>query len=203
MKLLNLGCGNVRPTGSWINMDTLYEQLTAHPHGGPALDNLKQEPNYIDHDMLNFPWPFMDGEFDGVLASHVFEHFECQDVLRIAQECARVLAPDGVLRVSVPNASYFRFVYPRDCRANWMELFGEGNDISHNETYMAVALFFAQHKQVYTKDALWCQLVQAGFNYNRVYETLPGQTVSESDAGVAMADLDNRNKFSVYMEARK
>src|SRR5205807_4114927 len=45
--------------------------------------------------------PFGDASFDGIVASSVFEYLV--DVQRVAAELARVLRPDGVLLLTVPN----------------------------------------------------------------------------------------------------
>lgn len=48
--------------------------------------------------------PFADGSFDGVLMSEVLEHVE--DDRRALGEAFRVLAPGGILAISVPHASF-------------------------------------------------------------------------------------------------
>ena len=45
--------------------------------------------------------PFADGSFDGIVASSVFEYLD--DVPRVAEELFRVLRPDGILLLTVPN----------------------------------------------------------------------------------------------------
>jgi len=47
---------------------------------------------------------FADGTFTEIYASHVLEHFDYRDALMVAlREWFRVLAPSGVLRLSVPD----------------------------------------------------------------------------------------------------
>ena len=47
---------------------------------------------------------FADGSFDEIYASHVLEHFDYRDALfQALNEWRRVLAPGGVLRLSVPD----------------------------------------------------------------------------------------------------
>lgn len=203
MRLLNLGAGSVRPATPWLNVDGLVAQLTERADGGPALAGLLAEPNYLDYDLAQTPWPWPDASIDGILASHFFEHFDTQDALRMMKECRRVLVPGGVLRVSVPDAAYFRQVHADDCRENWMQLFGEGNDVSANETYMAVALFYVQHLQTYTEDALWCQLAEAGFTDVAIRRVGATETAAGTEAARMTAALDNRVRFSLFMEAVK
>lgn len=196
MKLLNLGCGYPRLEGEeWVNLDTLRSQL---PAGSVELANLNAEQNYIEHDITT-PLPFDGDTFDGVLASHVFEHFDCQQAVRIMAECKRVLKIGGVLLVSVPNASYFRKVYHEDRNRNWKRLFDVEDEPNPIPTFFEAALWFDQHKAIITEDALWCYLKHAGFPY-------PFALFSEgSHEGPlqAMIEYLNRRKFSLEMAAVK
>ena len=215
MKLLNLGCGGTRHLSpEWLNVDDLYNHF---PHGHPERELLRgrldAESNYLNMDISNPWWPGYDPKetinwFDGILCSHVLEHFDAQETVQILRECYRCLKPGGTIRVSVPDAAYFRQVYPRDCRANWPELFEEPNDKSDNQTYFAVALYFHQHKQVMTFDTLWCHLVRAGFEVPRVYSVGSGEYGGfaddpMTDARRILAEQDNRRKFSIFAEATK
>lgn len=204
MILLNLGCGATRPGEPyWLNVDTLYAQLAVHPCGEGPLRMLKQERNYLDYDLHQMPWPWEDASVNGILASHFLEHFDCQEALCVLREGHRVLAPDGVLRISVPDAAYFQQVHPHDRRENWMALFGEGNVHKDHpaQTYMEIALFMAEHKQTFTEDALWCQLTQAGFSI--VQRATYGNAMRDALSARELARHDNRSKFSLYMEAVK
>lgn len=81
---LNVGCGR-RYIQSWTNID-LYSA----------------SPDVLPHDLTR-PLPFPDATFDLVYHSHVLEHFARQDGERLIQECVRVLRPEGILRVVVPD----------------------------------------------------------------------------------------------------
>jgi SAM-dependent methyltransferase len=50
--------------------------------------------------------PFVDGAFDGVLASNLFEHLT--DVAQAFSEAARVLKPGGTLVITVPMEAGFK-----------------------------------------------------------------------------------------------
>lgn len=54
----------------------------------------------IQFDLDEHPWPLEAGEFEGVIASHVFEHLD--DVEGALREAARVLRPGGWLELDVP-----------------------------------------------------------------------------------------------------
>jgi len=81
-----LHIGGKQPRDGW-------EILDVNP--GPLVDH---QGNAID------PGQFADGSFAEVYASHVLEHFDYKDALTTAlREWHRVLAPGGVLRLSVPD----------------------------------------------------------------------------------------------------
>ena len=85
MRRLNLGCGHDYKPG-WVNLDR-------DPRCGAD----------VAHDLDDLPYPFADGEFEYVYASHVLEHVE--DLFATLAEIERVLEPGGTLHVRVPHFS--------------------------------------------------------------------------------------------------
>jgi len=92
MKCLNLGCGT-RFQSDWINLDSV-----AHAEG------------IIKHN-LQKGIPFEDDSFDVVYHSHVLEHFSQADGQKFIQDCYRVLRPQGILRVVVPDLEQIARTY--------------------------------------------------------------------------------------------
>lgn len=84
MKYLNLGCG-AHFHSEWTNVDFVStgEGVIAY--------NLTQGV------------PFADNSFDVVYHSHVLEHFTRQEGKKFALECCRVLKPNGIIRIAIPN----------------------------------------------------------------------------------------------------
>lgn len=80
---LNLGCGRF-PMAGWVNVDLL-----------PSL-----APDVVCH-LDRFPYPFADGAFERIFASHVLEHLN--DPLGAMRELHRLLRPGGELVVKVPH----------------------------------------------------------------------------------------------------
>lgn len=84
---LNLACGfkveNKFPK-PWLNVDL----------AGEAADFI------CDITRLPAEW---SNKFDEVRASHILEHFFLKEMGQILQEWIRVLAPDGILRIIVPD----------------------------------------------------------------------------------------------------
>jgi predicted SAM-dependent methyltransferase len=87
---IHLGCGK-RLMAGWLNVDCFR---------GPGIDLI------VD---LRSPLPFADGSARMIYSEHVLEHLQLEDAQRLLRECKRVLAPDGILRIGVPDAEiYFK-----------------------------------------------------------------------------------------------
>lgn len=83
---LNLACGSTFVTGDgWTNLD--FAPLA---------------PEVVQADLLA-PLPFADNSAELVYSSHFFEHVPRRSVPRLLDECFRVLAPSGTVRIVVPD----------------------------------------------------------------------------------------------------
>jgi SAM-dependent methyltransferase len=80
---LNLGCGRMSYPDA-VNLDAVAM---------PGVD--------VVHDLAVAPWPFDDETFAEVWASNIFEHIA--DPLQFMAECWRILEPDGLLLLLVPD----------------------------------------------------------------------------------------------------
>jgi predicted SAM-dependent methyltransferase len=92
MKYLNLGCGD-RFHPSWINVNFI-----------------STGKGVIAHD-LKRGIPFPNNFFDVVYHSHVLEHFPKEEAEPFIRECDRVLRPQGILRVVVPDLEQIAKIY--------------------------------------------------------------------------------------------
>lgn len=84
MKLLNLGCGSTFHP-AWVNVDMV---------------SCSPDVQICD---LRKKLPYPDDYFDVCYSSHVIEHLKHGEVKRILAECWRVLKPQGIIRVVVPD----------------------------------------------------------------------------------------------------
>lgn len=85
-KYLNVGCGShYQVSPEWTNLDFVAES-----------------EQVIAHNLLK-GIPFPDQSFDLVYHSHVLEHFSKEDGKMLIEECFRVLKPNGVVRIAIPN----------------------------------------------------------------------------------------------------
>ena len=212
LKLLNLGCGDVRPPLPFLNVDNLADTLDPNNrYHAPVLQWIANEPNYMHFDLRERVWPWESDSIDGIACNHCMEHFDAIDLQRMLKECYRILKPGGVMRVSVPDASYFRLVHADDNRENAKQLFGEENRHPDYETFMGWALFlYDDHRQVFTEDSLWCTIVNrecprnGSFAPEDVVRTAyrrtsrPGHYCAEQ-----VAKIDFREMYSLFVEAFK
>jgi predicted SAM-dependent methyltransferase len=93
MTYLELGSGGEKPQHSAI---TEFESVNII-----TLDYYS--PAEVKHNMCKFPYPFKDKQFDGVLLSHVYEHFTAYEGIRILEECHRILKPNGRIVIYCPH----------------------------------------------------------------------------------------------------
>jgi SAM-dependent methyltransferase len=92
VRCLNLGCGE-RFHPEWVNLDL-------HP----------ANPSVQEWD-LQKDLPFPDGSFDVVYHSHVLEHFSKGEGLKFLKRCWRVLRPNGIIRVAIPDLEQIARLY--------------------------------------------------------------------------------------------
>ena len=95
MKILDLGCGENKVPNS-IGLDNV--QL-------PGVD--------VEHDLLDFPYPFDNESIDKIYLRHVIEHFTIENINLILDECNRLLRKDALLIITVPHVfSISAFIDP-------------------------------------------------------------------------------------------
>lgn len=110
---LHLGCGPYNTPQGWINLDGSWNAwLTKHPFIRKTLAllrimpikqlNIKWNPDIIIHDVRK-TLPFPDNSMNAIYSSHLLEHLHLENAKALLKECYRVLKPNGVLRIVVPD----------------------------------------------------------------------------------------------------
>lgn len=108
---LNLGCGSHTPS-NWINVDyALGVKLAKVPLLSKfGITQLKWDKNIFLHNLLT-PFPWETNSVDIIYSSHTLEHFTREDGYRFLKECHRVLRPDGIIRIVVPDLKLLVYNY--------------------------------------------------------------------------------------------
>jgi predicted SAM-dependent methyltransferase len=151
---LNLGSGfNTHP--SFINVD-----LTAarHIHYRRPVNDLR---------------PFADNSVDLIYVSHCLEHFPHAQVDSVLKEWYRVLKPEGILRIGVPDFEKLLEVY----HANNHDIESIQEVLMGGQTY---PLNF--HYCTFTKRSLTDRLKKCGFKEARIWQRGADELSNLSDA---------------------
>ena len=110
---LNIGCGPIQPDG-WVNVDGSNRAWLAARLS--PIDKMLTRAGILSPTefgphikILNLykSLPYKNDCVSCIYAGEVWEHFEYQDAVRLTDECFRVLAPGGVLRICVPDGIVF------------------------------------------------------------------------------------------------
>lgn len=114
---LNIACGQGLQAG-WTGFDIVGKEKVAVPEGA----------EYIQHNVLTFPWPIASGSVDEAECSHFVEHIphqvhwfgyplEKDGLFMFMEEVYRVLRPEGTITITCPYYLSQRAVQdPTHCR---------------------------------------------------------------------------------------
>lgn len=161
MLRLNLGCGWRDFGENWIHID------------GGNYPHIKSK----DITKLNYE----DNTVDLIYASHVFEYFDREESTKVLKEWFRVLKPNGILRLAVPNFKQIAKLYTEGkfpLRSFLGPLYGKMEmGMKGGETGEII-----YHKTTYDFEELSLILKNAGFKETRIYEwqnTPPHDTIDD------------------------
>jgi predicted SAM-dependent methyltransferase len=213
MLRVNIGCG-ATPTPGWLNLDNSPTvRIARHDWLLGALRKF----GVLKGEQLRFAetaraadirWldatqelPFADDSVEVLYSSHMLEHLDGEEARAFLREVRRVLLPDGVVRLVVPDLQRLVDEYNADADA---DRFVRG-------TYLAVprprgitqrvrAMLYGhrEHHWMYNAESLSSLLVEVGFRAPRILR--PGETTITSPGQL---DLRERASESLYVEARK
>jgi SAM-dependent methyltransferase len=118
---LHLGCGS-RLIDGWINVDYAIGARLAKI---PLLRTVARKAGLIRHRWdhriyihdLRKPFPWRTSTVDVVYSAHTLEHLSKEEGLRFLKECHRVLRPQGILRIVVPDLARFIGKYAKGALA--------------------------------------------------------------------------------------
>jgi len=144
---------------------------------------------------LRKPIPFPDNSVEKIYSSHLLEHFSYPNpMLDLLWECNRILQPNGIVSLAVPNARIFLDAYydDRDFDAGKYCAYDVGLTYKNRMNYVNfIAYLGGAHKHLFDGESLTSILQEAGFN---------DVNLREFDATI---DLEERRHGSIYAEGVK
>ncbi len=189
IRRLNWGCGQSGEPG-WINSDV---------KDGPGID--------ISAD-IRAGLPLADGFLDYAVSIHALPEIPYSDIVPVLQELRRVLKPGGVLRLVLPDLeknihAYLHgdrtFFCPPDSERGPEFIGIPDEDVASLGGKLVVQLiWYGYVRTLFTADFVEELLRKAGFG--EVHHCAYRATCSPY---VGIADLDNRENESLYVEAVK
>jgi hypothetical protein len=101
---IQYGCGLCAPEG-WMNFDASYTLLFERiPLVGKLYTKNRQRfPASVRYGDIVKGLPLPAGSASGIYASHVLEHLAYEDCVQALRNTHRLLSPNGIFRLVVPN----------------------------------------------------------------------------------------------------
>ncbi|MDD2524064.1 MAG: methyltransferase domain-containing protein [Endomicrobiia bacterium] len=146
--MLHLGCGR-NYFNDWINIDN---------------------NSYNDIQKLDLHWdvrkklPFKDNSVDFIYNEHFFEHLSIEESLSVLNDFKRILKPNGVIRISMPDLDEIVQIYlnphykPEDFSAVM------GTELLTKAEFLNVYFRWWGHQWLYNWEELERRLKAAGFS---------------------------------------
>lgn len=188
---LNLGCG-YRYHVSWTNIDFVSTGEGVQAHN------------------LLLGLPFQNESFEVVYNSHVLEHFTKDDSKKFLTECLRVLQPNGILRVAVPDLEQIVREYLK-----YFELALQGNkEAGQNYEWILLELYdqvvrnksggdmarYILQKQIPNESYIFERIGEEGRNLRKTYFESLNYKVTQN---IEPLKQDNRNIIKKYFSYLK
>lgn len=213
LKRVNIDCGQT-PTPGWLNYDnSLSVRLARYP----LLATVVEKLGLLGDDSKRFisfarnsdiAWadatrriPLPDNSIEVIYTSHMLEHLDRVEAKLFLQEAYRVLAPNGIIRIAVPDLKKIveKYIVEGDA-----DSFIERTLLTRQRPKLLLDkvryLIIGDRHHLWMYDGLsLCRLLSAiGFRDPRIVE--PGSTTISNPGTL---NLHERADESVYVEASK
>ncbi|GBU25056.1 glycosyl transferase [Fibrobacteria bacterium R8-3-H12] len=136
--------------------------------------------------------PFPKDSVSKIYSSHFLEHLTFRECQIFLQECLRVLVPNGIFSICVPNARIYIEAYIKNEKLDDSKFYISGfNNTTKIDYVNYMAYMDGHHKYMFDEENILCILAKAGFREVklRCFDNL--------------LDLEGRNFESIYAEAIK
>ncbi len=136
--------------------------------------------------------PFPDNSVQKIYSSHVLEHFSYPDLVKLLGECLRVLVPNGVFFVCVPNAKIYISAYVNNEDLDSTQFYESAFHGNSRIDYINYTAYMGgHHKYMFDEENLPSILKKVGFTSSGL-----------RDFDVEL-DLAERRFESIYAIAKK
>jgi SAM-dependent methyltransferase len=211
IKRLNVGCG-ATPTPGWVNYDN---SISIHLAGWPVfirflirlgllseqqkrfISIIKQNGIRYANSVKRIPEP--DRSIDVLYTCHMLEHLDRQEAALFLTEARRVLAPNGIIRIAVPDLKFHIENYLKERNG---DAFIENLRIASArprgffDTIKHIFVGERHHLWMYDGESLCRLLSNSGFSNPRILK--PGETTIPDPGHL---DLAEHAPESVFVEA--
>lgn len=180
---LHIGCGTNYFDG-WINIDN-------------NSDNNIQKLD-LNWDLRN-PLPFNENSVDFIFNEHFLEHLTVEEGVKALKDFKRVLKPDGIIRIAMPNLIDCIKTYNNP---NWKQDNAESfnkyglNFIKTKAEYLNINFRWWGHQWLYDWEELERRLNEAGFHDINQCELRKSEHIE-------LRNLETRDESNLIAEASK
>lgn len=141
--------------------------------------------------------PKPDNSIELINCSHTIEHLSREEGLYFLIECHRILRPEGILRISIPDARIISDAYINNKISDYGE-FNIGVEKAKDSAQSLWEMLVTGHKTLYDAQSLIDILKEAGFQNIKQMNFLESQnSIIEKEV------IDQYPEISSYIEARK
>ena len=210
MNRVHIGCGMSTIPG-WINCDNSFSVKIAKIPLLFFLTNrlgvLRDQMEFIKFCRHNHVlWvnatkklPFADDSVDVIYSSHMVEHLEHSQIRSFLKEAYRVLAPNSIIRISIPDLRKDIDQYLSDNDANAFIkglLLSPAKSSTITDRIRFLVVGNRMHKWMYDGESMKQLITSMGFTNTQIMK--PGTTMINEPGEL---DLEHRETDSVYIEA--
>lgn len=136
-----------------------------------------------------------DNTVDIILASHFLEHLNREDGAKFIKECYRVLKPDGILRLAVPDAQLLASHYLAGTIMEFKHV-NVGVDTAPDEAEAYYRLLLAGHQTIYDTKSLTAMLSEQ-------WDVKICKPFESTSTAIALQTISMYPTLSLYLEAKK
>ena len=209
---LNIGCGPSGQFEGYINIDNSPSVLLGK---FSAIKKALWALRIIDKSKFIADWSgvircdvskgihYSDGTVDKIYSSHLLEHIPRDKGVAFIKECYRILKPDGVMRLVVPDLLFHAEQYVAVTRALVSKEELPNNRSTHDTflntiygAYLNKRRYGAEHYYMYDLPTLVSILKNSGFENIKKCEFKEG-------ADEELASFDSRPNESLHLECIK